>query len=88
MINSIQYVTVSWNNGNDVASYTPWTTQSEKDALTSAVSSAQYVVNNTYATQSDITNSISNLNNAITVYKMHKNMVLTKLVEIDLPFYR
>jgi len=69
MINSIQYVTVSWNNGNDVASYTPWTTQSEKDALTSAVSSAQYVVNNNYATQSDITNSISNLNYAITVYK-------------------
>ncbi|GAB0171386.1 FIVAR domain-containing protein [Lysinibacillus sp. CTST325] len=68
-INSIQYVTVSWNNGNDVASYVPWTTQSEKDALTSAVSSAQYVVNNTYATQSDITNAISNLNYAITVYK-------------------
>ncbi|WP_199777798.1 FIVAR domain-containing protein [Lysinibacillus sp. FJAT-14745] len=69
LINSIQYVAVSWNNGNDVASYTPWTTQSEKDALASAVSSAQYVVNNNYATQSDITNSISNLNYAITVYK-------------------
>ncbi|MGE7999660.1 S-layer protein [Lysinibacillus sp. NPDC093190] len=68
-INSIQYVTVSWNNGNDVASYVPWTTQSEKDALTSAVSSAQYVVNHIYATQSDITNAISNLNYAITVYK-------------------
>jgi len=69
LINSVQYVTVSWNNGNDVASYVPWTTQSEKDALASAVSSAQYVVNNSYSTQSDITNSISNLNYAITVYK-------------------
>ncbi|MEQ6357570.1 S-layer protein [Lysinibacillus sp. M3] len=69
MINSVQYVKVSWNNGNDVASYEPWTTQSEKDALTSAVSSAQYVVNNYYATQSDITNAISNLNYAITIYK-------------------
>ncbi len=69
IIYSVQYVTVSWNNGNDVASYVPWTTQSEKDALTSAVSSAQSVVNNIYATQSDITNAISNLNYAITVYK-------------------
>lgn len=69
MINSIQYVTVSWSNGNDIASYVPWTTQSEKDTLSSAVSSAQYVVNNNYATQSDIINSISNLNYAITVYK-------------------
>ncbi|MGE8037017.1 S-layer protein [Lysinibacillus sp. NPDC093692] len=69
MINSVQYVKVSSNNGNDVASYEPWTTQSEKDALTSAVSSAQYVVNNYYATQSDITNAISNLNYAITMYK-------------------
>jgi len=69
LIYSVQYVTVSWNNGNDVASYVPWTTQSEKDALTSAVSSAQYVVNNYYATQSDITNAISNLNYAITLYK-------------------
>ncbi|MGE7132302.1 S-layer protein [Lysinibacillus xylanilyticus] len=69
LIYSVQYVTVSWNNGNDVASYVPWTTQSEKDALTSAVSSAQYVVNNYYATQSDITNAISNLNYAITIYK-------------------
>lgn len=69
MIYSVQYVTVSWNNGNDVASYVPWTTQSEKDTLTSAVSSAQSVVNNIYATQYDITNAISNLNYAITVYK-------------------
>lgn len=69
MIYSVQYVKVSWNNGNDVASYEPWTTQSEKDALTSAVSSAQSVVNNNYATQYDITNAISNLNYAITVYK-------------------
>jgi len=69
MINSIQYVTVSWNNGNEVASYVPWTTQGEKDALTSAVSSAQYVVNNNYATQSDILNAFNNLNYAITVYK-------------------
>ncbi|MEB2301837.1 S-layer protein [Lysinibacillus xylanilyticus] len=69
IIYSVQYVTVSWNNGNDVASYVPWTTQSEKDALTSAVSSAQYVVNNNYATQSDIINAINNLNYAITVYK-------------------
>lgn len=68
MIYSVQYVKVSWNNGNDVASYEPWTTQSEKDALTSAVSSAQSVVNNIYATQYDITNAISNLNYAITAY--------------------
>jgi len=69
LINSVQYVAVSWNNGNDVASYTPWTTQSEKDALVSAVSSAQSVANNSYASQSDITNSISNLNYAINTYK-------------------
>ncbi|MFE3574664.1 S-layer protein [Lysinibacillus sp. NPDC059133] len=69
LIYSVQYVTVSWNNGNDIASYVPWTTQSEKDALSSIVSSAQYVVNNNYATQSDITNAINNLNYAITVYK-------------------
>lgn len=69
LINSVQYVTVSWNNGYDVAYNTPWTTQSEKDTLTSAVSSAQSVINNYNATQYEITNAINYLNNAISTYK-------------------
>ena len=69
LINSVQYVTVSWNNGYDVAYNTPWTTQSEKNTLTSAVSSAQSVINNYNASQYEITNAINYLNNAITTYK-------------------
>ncbi|WP_369436312.1 S-layer protein [Lysinibacillus fusiformis] len=69
LINSVQYVTVSYSNGSDVAYNTPWTTQSEKDSLVSAVSSAQSVVNNYNATQYDITNAINYLNNAISTYK-------------------
>ena len=69
LINSVQYVTVSWNNGSDVYYNNPWTTQSEKNAIDSAVSSAQAVVNNYYASQTDIANAINNLNNAIWTYK-------------------
>lgn len=69
LINSIQYVTVSWNNGNDVNSYTAWTTQAERNAIDSAVASAQSVVNNAYATYDQIATAINNLNNAITTYK-------------------
>ena len=66
LINSVQYVTVSWD-GNNIYN-TPWTTQAERNAIESAVSSAQAVVNNYYATQNDISNAIYNLNNAITTY--------------------
>ena len=69
LINSVQYVTVSWNNGNDVPYNTPWTLQSEKDTLVSAVSSAQNVLYNYYATPTDISNAITNLENAIWNYK-------------------
>lgn len=69
LIYSIQYVTVSWYNGTDVSYNTPWTTQAELGAIESAVSSAQAVVNNYYATQTDIANAINNLNNAIWTYK-------------------
>lgn len=68
LINSVPYVTVSWN-GSDVSYNTPWTTQAERSAIDSAVSSAQVVVNNYYATQTDIANAINNLNNAIWTYK-------------------
>lgn len=69
LIYSVQYVTVSWYNGSDVSYNTPWTTQAELSAIESAVSSAQAVVNNYYATQTDIANAINNLNNAIWTYK-------------------
>lgn len=68
LINSVPYVTISWN-GSDVYYNTPWTTQVERNAIDSAVSSAQAVVNNYYATQTDIANAINNLNNAIWTYK-------------------
>lgn len=67
LINSIQYVTVSW--GSDVYHNNPWTTQAERNAIDSAVSAAQAVVNNYYATQTDIASAINNLNNAIWTYK-------------------
>ncbi|MBI6865184.1 S-layer protein [Lysinibacillus fusiformis] len=67
LINSIQYVTVSW--GSDVYHNNPWTTQAERNAIDSAVSAAQAVVNNYYATQADIASAINNLNNAIWTYK-------------------
>ncbi|MGE7674911.1 S-layer protein [Lysinibacillus sp. NPDC094403] len=70
LINSVTYVTVSWTNGRDVAvNSEPWTTQTEKDTLASAVSSAQSVVNNYYVTQNDVANAINSLNAAITNYK-------------------
>ncbi|ATP38724.1 hypothetical protein CSE16_01015 [Solibacillus sp. R5-41] len=69
LINSVQYVTVSWNNGSDLSSNTAWTTQADQDALISAVSSAQTVLNNYSASQYDVTNAINNLNNAISTYK-------------------
>ncbi|WP_445479052.1 S-layer protein [Lysinibacillus irui] len=69
LINSVQYVTVSHYNGSDVYNNNPWTTQAERNAIESAVSSAQSVVNNYYATQTDIANAINNLNNAIWTYK-------------------
>lgn len=68
LINSVQYVTVSWD-GSNVPYNTPWTTQTERNALASSVSSAQVVVNNVYATQTEIANAINNLNNAIWTYK-------------------
>lgn len=68
LINSFQYVAVS-TNGYDVASYLAWTTQAEKNAIDSAVASAQAVVNNAYATYDQISSAINNLNNAITIYK-------------------
>ncbi len=68
LIYSVSYVTVSWN-GSDVSYNTPWTTQAERNAIDSAVSTAQTVVNNYYATQTDIANAIINLNNAIWTYK-------------------
>lgn len=68
LINSVQYVTVSWD-GTNVPYNSPWTTQAERNAIESAISSAQTVVNNYYATQNDIANAINNLNNAIWTYK-------------------
>ena len=74
LISSVQsqYVTVSWNNGSDVSYNTTWTTQAEKDALVNAVSSAQGVVNNYNASQYDISNAYSNLNNALSTYNNAK----------------
>jgi len=68
LINSVQYVTVSYN-GYEVPYNTPWTLQSEKDTLQSVVTSAQNVLYNYYATQTDISNAITNLENAIWNYK-------------------
>lgn len=64
-----QYVTISYNNGYDLGSSIPWTTQEEKNAIESAVTSAQSVVNNYYSSQNDVTNAINNLNYAIQIYK-------------------
>lgn len=64
-----QYVTISYNNGYDLVSSIPWTTQAEKNAIESAVTSAQSVVNNYYSSQNDVTNAINNLNYAIQIYK-------------------
>lgn len=69
LIYSVQYVSVSWYNGSDVYNNAPWTTQAEKNALESAVSSAQAVVNNYNATQNEIVNATTQLNNAIWIYK-------------------
>ncbi len=68
LINSVQYVTVSWD-GSNVPYNSPWTTQADRNAIESAVSSAQIVVNNYSASQTDIANAINNLNNAIWTYK-------------------
>lgn len=69
LIHSVQYVSVSWYNGSDIYNNAPWTTQAEKNALESAVSSAQAVVNNYNATQNEIVNATTQLNNAIWIYK-------------------
>ncbi len=63
-----QYVTVSYN-GNELGANIPWTTQAERNAIESAVSTAQTVVNYYYSTSNDITNAINNLNYAIQNYK-------------------
>ncbi|KPN97710.1 hypothetical protein [Lysinibacillus sp. ZYM-1] len=68
LINSVPYVAISWN-GSEVSYNTPWTTQAERNTIDSAVSTAQAVVNNYYATQTDIANATNNLNNAIWTYK-------------------
>ncbi|UNT55396.1 S-layer protein [Lysinibacillus capsici] len=68
LINSVQYVTVSWD-GSNVPYNSPWTNQTERNAIEAAVSSAQLIVNNYYATQTDIANAINNLNTAIRTYK-------------------
>ena len=69
LINSVQYVTVSQRNGSDVSTNTAWTTQAEKNALTSAVSSAQAVVNSYSPSQDQIVNALNQLESAITTYK-------------------
>lgn len=69
LINSVQYVTVSQRNGSDVSTNTAWTTQAEKNALTSAVSSAQAVVNNYSPSLDQIVNTLNQLESAITTYK-------------------
>ncbi|MGE7021813.1 S-layer protein [Solibacillus cecembensis] len=69
LINSVQYVEVSWNEGIYLPTNIPWTTQGEKDALISVVESAQSVSNNYNTTQNIITNAINNLNNALAIYK-------------------
>ncbi|MEG0473380.1 MAG: S-layer protein [Solibacillus sp.] len=69
LINSVQYVTVSRRNGSDVSTNTAWTTQAEKDALVSAVSSAQSVANSYSPSQEQIVNALNYLESAITTYK-------------------
>ncbi len=68
LINSVQYVAESWD-GFNVPYDMPWTTPTERNALASAVSSAQSVVNNYSSTQNDIVYATNNLNNAIWTYK-------------------
>lgn len=69
LINSVQYVTVSWRNGSEVSTNTAWTTQAEKDALVSAVTSAQAVVNSYNPSLEQIVNALNYLESAITTYK-------------------
>lgn len=68
LINSVQYVAESWD-GFNVPYDMPWTTPTERNALASAVSSAQSVVSNYNSTQNDIVYATNNLNNAIWTYK-------------------
>lgn len=69
LINSVQYVSVSWRNGSDVSSNTAWTTQAEKNALESAVTSARSVVNSYSPSQEQIVNALNYLESAISTYK-------------------
>ena len=68
LINNIQYVEISWYN-NNLYYNTAWTSQTERDDLDRAVSSARAVEINYNASQYDISNAIYNLNNAISIYK-------------------
>lgn len=84
LIASIQYVPVNnngnyngYNNGyyNGYNTYTSekWTTQEVRTAFDTAVSSAQAVANDTRATKEQVQNAITQLNNAINIYKAAQN---------------
>jgi len=70
LINSVPSMYVATSiNGYNIPNNAFWTTESEKNTLVSAVSSAQNVLYNYYATPTDISNAITNLENAIWNYK-------------------
>lgn len=88
LIASIQYVPVNnneynngyyngYNNGyyNGYNTFTSekWTTQAVRTAFDTAVSSAQAVANDTRATKEQVQNAITQLNNAINIYKAAQN---------------
>ncbi|MEG0451088.1 MAG: S-layer protein [Lysinibacillus sp.] len=77
LINSIQYVNVSWRNGSELSSNTAWTNQAEKNALESAVSSAQAVVNSYNPSLEQIVNTLNYLESAITTYKSAQKYGMT-----------
>ncbi|MFJ7738273.1 S-layer protein [Lysinibacillus sp. NPDC097287] len=62
-----------YNNGyyNGYNTYTTekWTTQADRTIFDTAVASAQAVANDTRATKEQVTNAITQLNNAIAIYK-------------------
>lgn len=62
------YVAVSVN-GYDVLTTEKWTTQAERTAFESVVSSAKVVANNSNASQEQVNNAITQYKNALAVYQ-------------------
>ena len=69
LISSIQYVPVNHNGYYNAFNSEKWTTQADRTAFETSVSIAQAVANNTRATKEQVQNAITQLNQAIALYK-------------------